>query len=104
MDKEFKLFVFYSYMLPLLIMMVWTAWRIYSEAKSGNKYVSYYIRNCWPLLIPGVSLYGVALLLLFAMDELYDWVQTLNPNQRNCSNGVTKQDFIEEFKKHMKGE
>lgn len=40
----------------------------------------------------------------YLSSHLYDWVQTLNPNQRSCSNTVTKKDFIEEFRKYMEGE
>ena len=40
----------------------------------------------------------------YLSSQLFDWVHTLNPDQRSCSNVVTKQDFIDEFKNHMKGE
>lgn len=36
--------------------------------------------------------------------KLYDWVQTTNPNQRSYANTIMKQDFIEDFRKYMKGE
>ena len=29
----------------------------------------------------------------YLSSHLYDWVQTLNPNQRSCSNTVTKKRF-----------
>ena len=36
--------------------------------------------------------------------ELYDWVQTTNPNQRSFANVIPKRDFIEDFINYMKGE
>lgn len=35
--------------------------------------------------------------------ELYDWVQTTNPNQRSYANTIMKQDFIEDFVNYIKG-
>lgn len=36
--------------------------------------------------------------------QLYDWVSITNPNQRSCANVIPKRDFIEDFRKYMKGE
>ena len=36
--------------------------------------------------------------------QLYDWVSITNPDQRSHPNVIPKKDFIENFRKYMKGE
>ena len=74
--KEYGMyFIIYGYVLPLLIMLVWIVWRVYSNLKAGEKYASYFIRDCWPLLIPGVNLWGVCALLAIAINEGDYWLK-----------------------------
>ena len=75
MDELEMYFILYGYILPMPIMLAWVAWRVYSDLKAGEKYASYFIRDCWPLLIPGVSLWAVCCLLLLAMVEASDWLE-----------------------------
>ena len=73
MDRQ-KIFI-YLYALPLLVVLAWTAWRIRSERKEGRKYIAGCIRDCWPLLLPGVSLWGVCALLMIAVVEGSAWLE-----------------------------
>ena len=83
MEEYGKYFIIYGYILPTIIMLVWAILRVYSELKTGKKYVSGCINTCWPLLIPGVSLWGVFILLLLVIDKFHDWYRrTIKDNQR----------------------
>jgi hypothetical protein len=75
MEEYGKYFIIYGYVLPLAIMLVWILWRVYSDLKAGDRYVSHFICDCWPLLIPGVSLWGVCSLLFLAMVEGSQWLE-----------------------------
>ena len=75
MEEFGRIFIIYGYMLPTLVMLVWVAWRVYSGLKAGERYVSSFIRDCWPLLIPGVSLFAVCMLLVFAIEEGSLWLE-----------------------------
>lgn len=75
MEEYEKYLIIYGYVLPMAIMLVWTMWRICSDLKAGERYMSRFIRNCWPLLIPGVSLWGVCSLLLLASVECSHWLE-----------------------------
>lgn len=75
MDELGMNFIIYGYVLPLLIMLIWCMWRVYSDLKAGDRFVSHFIRDCWPLLIPGISLLGVCSLLLIAIHEGDLWLE-----------------------------
>jgi hypothetical protein len=70
-------FIIYGYALPLYIMLIWMSWRVYSDLKKGERYISCFFRECWPLLIPGVSLWGVCTLLMIALEEGSYWIKRL---------------------------
>ena len=72
---EYGMYFIYGYVLPLTITLVWVLWRVYSDLKAGEIYTSYSIRDCWPLLIPGVGLWAVCALLMLAMFEVSDWLK-----------------------------
>lgn len=74
MDETGMKFIIYGYVLPLLIMLIWVMWRVYSELEAGERFVSHFLRDCWPLLIPGISLWGVCSLLLLAIIEGNNWL------------------------------
>lgn len=73
--NELTICFIYGYVLPLLIMIVWVTWRIRSELKAGERLASYFVRDCWPLLIPGINLWGTFALLLLAMVEASHWLE-----------------------------
>lgn len=75
MEENEKYLIIYGYVLPMAIMLVWIMWRVCSDLKAGERYVSRFIRDCWPMLIPGVSLWGVCSLLLLASVECSDWLE-----------------------------
>lgn len=75
MEEYEKDLIIYGYVLPMAIMLVWIMWRVCSGLKAGERYVSRFIRDYWTLLIPGVSLWGVCLLLLLALVECSYWLE-----------------------------
>lgn len=75
MEGNEKYLIIYGYVLPMAIMLVWIMWRVCSDLKAGERYVSRFIRDCWPLLIPGLSLWGVCSLLLLASVECSHWLE-----------------------------
>lgn len=75
MEDYGMFFIAYGYLLPLAIMLLWIAWRVCSDLKAGEEHVSHFIWDCWPLLVPGVSLWSVCSLLLLAMDEGSHWLE-----------------------------
>jgi hypothetical protein len=68
-------FIIYGYVVPLLIMLVWMSWRICSYLKAGEWFASRFMKDCWPLLIPGISLWGVCALLMIAMVAFKHWTE-----------------------------
>ena len=66
-----KIFI-YGYILPLIITLVWMLWYIDTYRKCGKRFASYFARDCWPILIPGVGLFATCMLLLFAIDFCFE--------------------------------
>lgn len=75
MEDLCKNLFIYGYVLPLLVMLEWTAWCCFSDRKKGKKFVSYYMRDYWKLLVPGVSLMGTLFLLEMMMIEADVWLE-----------------------------
>lgn len=74
--EELDMYLFvYGYLLPLVIMVVWMVYRIYSDLKVEKIFVSHYLKDWWPILLPGVSLWGACALLLIAISEGSDWLE-----------------------------
>lgn len=74
MEKLEKIIFIYGYVVPVTIMFVYTLWRFYSNLKNKKKYVSFRIYKCWPLLIPGASLFAVLILLCLLMEKYNEYV------------------------------
>lgn len=63
-----------GYVLPLLILLAWLAWRIRYDSKYGEIHVPHFLRDCWTLLVPGVSLCFAVILLLLSLVEASEWL------------------------------
>ena len=72
--NEEEMFV-YGYLLPLVIMVVWMVYRIYSDLKVEKIFVSHYLKDWWPMVLPGVNLWGACALLVIAIAEGSDWLE-----------------------------
>ena len=73
--NELEIYIIYGYVLPLLIMVVWTYWRIFRYLSGEHKkFALYRASRNWPLLIPGVALLGLCIVLLMAFEDLTRWI------------------------------
>lgn len=75
MDELTTNLIIYGYVLPLQIMLVWIMWCVYSDLKAGERFVSHFLRDCWPVLIPFVNLFCACLVLSLAMTEISYWLE-----------------------------
>lgn len=62
----------YGYILPLFITLSWMLWSIDTYRKCGIRFASYFVRDCWPILIPGVGFFATCMLLFFAIDLCFE--------------------------------
>lgn len=86
--KEIEIhIILYSYVIPTLIMFMFGLWQVYSKLRAKKKFVSYTMKSFLRFLIPGVSLYGVLILLLLfvsdSFDRLNEYINNYGEKQTN---------------------
>ena len=84
--KEIEIdIIFYGYELPIIIMFVWRIWRLYTDPKKIRtefRNMSHTIKHFLILFIPGVSLFGVLMLLILFVLDSFDMFNDYINNYR----------------------